>query len=85
MCQPAPYREPLDAELESFATEEEAMAAMSDRVDDPFEDNHRFAFCDDAAAVAEFDRLESEGCCGSYFSFVLVAGRRAVIGCNYGH
>lgn len=46
--------------------------------DEPNVDNFRFAFVDD-------DELRSEGCCGEFDSPIFVDGKKAWIGCNYGH
>ncbi len=48
-------------------------------------DNFRFGYCDDAASVAEYERLRSEGCCGSHDSKAMIGGRLAWFGCNFGH
>lgn len=72
----------------SFATEDEAFAWMYQNLEDEDErciDNGRFAFVDDDAAMTEFDRRANDGCCGSCEYTIVVDGRLAVIGCNYGH
>lgn len=68
-----------------FATIEDAYAWMKSCVDDPCVDNHRFAFKDDDNAVGEYTRQQDEGCCGFFDADITVAGRPAMIGCNYGH
>ena len=71
--------------LESFETEAAAADWMYEAVDDPCVDNYRFAYEDDAEAVAKFDEARDDGCCGSFNCHVIVGGRKAIIGCNYGH
>ena len=80
------YNPPLV--LESFATKEDAFAWMYDDLDSQDEhctDNSRFAFCDDEAEIANYESIRDTGCCGYYDSMVMVGGRKAVVGCNYGH
>ena len=48
-------------------------------------DNYRFAFEDTPKEVAEYDTILNDGCCGYFDRRVKVAGRYALIGCNYGH
>ena len=48
-------------------------------------DNYRFAFEDDLDAVSKYMTAAQDGCCGGYDGKVLVDGRVALIGCNYGH
>jgi hypothetical protein len=68
-----------------FDTEEDARTWMDEQVDDPCVDNYRFAFHDDSDAMAKYGHAEATGCCGSFDREVVVAGRPASIGCNYGH
>lgn len=70
---------------QSFATEAEAFAWLYERVDDPCIDNERFAFEDDVEAVSKYDAQADSGCCGRADYEIIVAGRNAIIGCNYGH
>ena len=72
-------------EEKSFETREEAESWMAEEVDDPCVDNHRFAFLDDAEAMSEYEAQRDGGCCGFFDREVTVAGRKAMIGCNYGH
>lgn len=71
--------------LPSFATVEEAMEWMYEQVDDPCVDNDRFAFEDDAVACQAYAHQVLRGCCGFFDEVVLVGGKAANIGCNYGH
>ena len=70
---------------EEFASKEDAEAWMLAEVDDPYTDNVRFAFLDDAEALRAYGDASAEGCCGFFDAEVLVAGRPAKIGCNFGH
>lgn len=74
-----------DEAIRDFQTKEEAFGWMFDYVDDNCIDNSRFAFVDDAEAMAEYDRIAEDGCCGSSDFKVTIKGRPAIIGCNYGH
>lgn len=71
--------------MTDFTTREKAEEWMTAQVDDPYRDNERFAFLDDPAAVAEYDRIKKDGCCGYFDERIAVNGRAALIGCNYGH
>lgn len=71
--------------MPSFATKEEAFEWMTGQVDDPCIDNYRFAFLDDNNMMVEYERKANQGCCGSADYDIMVDGRRAVVGCNYGH
>jgi hypothetical protein len=68
-----------------FATKEEAFEWMVEKVDDPYIDNYRFAFVDDMEQAAEYEEKADSGCCGSADYDIMVGGRRALVGCNYGH
>lgn len=69
----------------NFNNESEAFQYMYDTVDDSCIDNTRFAWVDDPKALKEYHEQASQGCCGSYDTEVSINGRRAMIGCNYGH
>ena len=69
----------------NFETAEAAGTWMESEVDDPCTDNFRFAFEDDDAAMAKYDARKDSGCCGAFDAEIVVAGRLARIGCNYGH
>lgn len=73
------------AALPEFETAEDAAAWAHEQEDDGCHNNDRFAFVDDAEAMARFREAESKGCCGSFEADVIVGGRRAVVGYNYGH
>lgn len=71
--------------LPSFDTQEEAFEWVERQVDDPCVDNYRFAFEDDPEAVTKYNTAVAEGCCGFFDRTVFVAGKPALIGCNFGH
>jgi hypothetical protein len=68
-----------------FDTVEEAEEWMENEVDDPCVDNYRFAYVDDDVAMQIYSELAGEGCCGSFDEEIIVGGRAAMVGCNYGH
>ena len=69
----------------TFATEQDAFAWMRAEVDDPCVDNERLAYHDDADARRDYANQVNTGCCGFFDRAVVIAGRAADIGCNYGH
>ena len=71
--------------IPEFNTKEEAFAWLRDKIDDPCMDNFRFAFEDDQEASNAYCEAHENGCCGSADYTVIVAGRQAQVGCNYGH
>lgn len=71
--------------MQSFETPKKAVDWMVSEVDDPFIDNERFAFLDDADAMGKYADQQNEGCCGSFDIEIIVQGRAATIGCNFGH
>lgn len=75
----------MNTEIPTFKTVEAAYVWLDDTIDDPCIDNYRFAFKDDAAAMARYEDRKSEGCCGFADRDVIVDGREALVGCNYGH
>jgi len=48
-------------------------------------DNDRFAFIDDEYMMEAYNNIIAEGCCGSSDVKIMVDGRLATIGRNYGH
>lgn len=72
-------------DIPQFATEQEARAWLDAQVDDDYVDNERFAYKDDQAAMEAYVRQAADGCCGDADYDVIVAGRPATIGCNFGH
>lgn len=68
-----------------FDSEQAAFEWLLELINDPCVDNHRFAFSDDAEAVAKYNEQADSGCCGSTDYTIMVNGRMAEIGCNYGH
>lgn len=74
--------------IPSFATEAEAFEWMYEGLHEAEErciDNDRFAYKDDEEAMFRYDEIADSGCCGSFDNDIIVAGRPAIIGCNYGH
>lgn len=69
----------------TFATREEAEEWMGREVDDPCVDNERYAYLDDDLARARYYDQQDQGCCGFFDADIIVDGRPAMIGCNYGH
>lgn len=68
-----------------FDTKEDADKWMESEVNDPYIDNHRFAFLDDDEALKKYDLRVHGGCCVYFDATVWIQGRKATIGCNYGH
>lgn len=75
---------PVDFASEKLAFEWMYGVLARDENDDCI-DNRRFAFEDDAAAVARYEEQEQDGCCGFFDRRVQVNGRYALVGCNFGH
>lgn len=73
--------------MEKFNSEKEASEWMFNEavVDEDCVDNYRFAYEDDSASVTVYEQIMSEGCCGFFDKLIMVAGRLATIGCNFGH
>lgn len=72
--------------MESFDTKEQAVEWMRRSLaDDDNPDNERFAFLDEYGEMVAYHQAEANGCCGFFDEEVLVGGRRAMVGCNYGH
>lgn len=71
--------------LKKFNTCEDAEEWMVDKIDDLCIDNLRFAYQDDPEALYLYEELRDEGCCGSFDEDIIVDGKPAQIGCNYGH
>ncbi len=77
-----------DTELPShFASEQEAREILESLLfeDHDNADNYRFAYEDDPAGNALYQKIFREGCCGSCDFDIVVDGRPAMIGWNYGH
>lgn len=72
-------------DIETFATREEAIEVMCDRLDDPCIDNIRFAYLDDVEGMHSYEEAREHGCCGSSDTCVRIGDRLAMVGCNYGH
>lgn len=59
------------------------LESQFDGSDNP--DNFRFAYLDDLAGLEAYEKAVSRGCCGYADIEILVGGRPAMVGCNYGH
>jgi hypothetical protein len=68
-----------------FDSFDEAIEWMRDIVDDQCISNIRYSYADDDIGMEKFMEIESAGCCGSIDYGIVVNGRVAIIGCNYGH
>lgn len=70
-----------------FASEKEAEDWMYEQElnGEEFFSDHRFAFVDDNAQMAKYQEIQEGGCCGSFDQEIIVDGRLATIGCNFGH
>jgi hypothetical protein len=73
------------SDIYRFDSEREAFAWMYDFVDDSCIDNGRFAWADDPKEVEKYHKQADNGCCGFFDTEVVIKGRKALIGCNYGH
>jgi hypothetical protein len=70
----------------SFETESEAGDWMDNYLkDENCKDNYRFAFADNYWEMVYYEAQQDDGCCGYFDKKILVQGRPAWIGCNYGH
>jgi hypothetical protein len=69
-----------------FSTRAEAEKWMMEKLEDEdFHDMFRFSFIDDREGMKKYREIRRDGCCGFFDVRVRVDGRRARIGCNYGH
>lgn len=70
-----------------FKTKQEALNWMlqEEMIHGNCIDNSRFAFTDDDNEMRIYQEQVDHGCCGFYENTVIVDGRWARIGCNYGH
>lgn len=71
--------------IKSFIDQQSAFDWMKLQVDDPCVDNERFAFLDDLPAMDLYETQQLNGCCGFFDEEIEINGRKAMIGCNYGH
>ena len=68
-----------------FATREEAEEWVNEQFREDCMDNVRFCYTDDDQDCMAYEEQREDGCCGSFDADIIVAGRPASIGCNYGH
>lgn len=71
--------------MKTFASQDEAIEWMEQTVDDPYMDNYRFAYINDKWAMKKYNIQVNKGCCGFFDEEVIVSGKKAKIGCNFGH
>lgn len=73
-------------EMAEFDSEEQAWESFhACTEEEECKDNYRFAYHDDSAAMAEYERQREDGCCGFYDTVVRIGERIASMGMNYGH
>ena len=68
-----------------FKTKTEALDWMKEEINDSCIDNERFAYIDNSNDIKEYNLKIKNGCCGFFDKEILVDGKPAMIGCNYGH
>jgi hypothetical protein len=69
-----------------FRTKEAAEKWFYESVEEAdldYVDSDRFAYLDDPAEMADFERAVT--CCGNFETVVMIDGRKAIFGVNYGH
>ena len=71
--------------LPAFGAREEAIEYVKLIANDDCIDNLRFAFSDDDDAMDDYYSARDLGCCGFVDIDIVVGGRMAIVGCNYGH
>ncbi len=70
--------------MKEFETKADAFDWLLEQ-DLDYMDNERFAYLDDPEQVAAYEDAREHGCCGYVDVDIIVGGRPAMIGCNYGH
>jgi hypothetical protein len=68
-----------------FPNQEMAESWLDKEMEDENWDNFRFSFLEDTDGCLQYEAAYGKGCCGSFDEVILVDGRAALIGCNYGH
>jgi hypothetical protein len=68
-----------------FDSETAAFDWLEEKCNDPCIDNYRFAYADEESAKDGYYAKLLKGCCGFADVPIMVGGRQAFIGCNYGH
>ena len=71
--------------MQNFISLEAAWEWVEAMVDDPCVDNYRFTYVDDPIGESLYESISLEGCCGFFDEEIMINGRLAKIGCNYGH
>lgn len=72
-------------EAVALPSEDEVHAYLDELVADPCVDNYRIGYLDDMVTLMEYGVARDCGCCARRDVLVYIAGRLAVVGCNYGH
>ena len=73
-------------ERQSFDTYAEFEEWIAEQMaDDEFADNYRFAYVDDVEACMRYEDARNNGCCGYFDRAIIIAGKHAMVGYNYGH
>lgn len=77
----------MDDILKTFYSEKEASNWLFNEVvvNQEYVDNYRFAFKDEHWSMSAYNKACNKGCCGSFDEEIMVNGRLAIIGCNFGH
>jgi|TARA_R110000850_G_scaffold261348_1_gene389402 hypothetical protein len=73
-----------DDPYKNFKSEEEAKEWMAS-LDLEHQDNYRFTYKNDSYGYWAYRDIKFGGCCGSFDHLIRIQGRKAYIGCNYGH
>lgn len=73
--------------IQTFETEKDAATWMYDEAiaGEECVDNYRFSFKYDTNTMTAYLEAQNDGCCGFFDADIIVAGREATIGCNFGH
>lgn len=71
----------------SDASEERAFEILEEAIKgEEFVDNYRYAQIGDEKGMAEYKEAIENGCCGSTDLVIVFAdGKKAIVGCNFGH
>lgn len=81
------HTEELDGYM-NFQTEQNAldwMVRIVEENDMNGPDNIRFTYKFDSLGLHDYQQSQEDGCCGSVDMEIRIQGRKAYIGCNYGH
>jgi hypothetical protein len=70
-------------EIQSFLEKE--LRQLIEKNDLEYVDNYRYAAMDVRKDMRRYRKIKDKGCCGSFDAEVTIAGRKYMVGCNYGH